>query len=71
MQPTTTQARRVHRLLRLLRERAARLGPEAGASTVEVLGWAAMSIVAIVAIGGALQALGLDVINYVRGQLGI
>jgi hypothetical protein len=44
---------------------------DSGASTVEVLGWAAMSTVAIVAIGGALQVLGLDLINNVRTQLGL
>jgi len=42
-----------------------------GATTVEYLGWAAMSTVAIVAIGAALQLLGLDLIDYVRTQLGI
>lgn len=42
-----------------------------GASTVEVLGWAAMSTVALVAIGAALQALGVDIINNVRTQLGL
>ena len=42
-----------------------------GATTVEYLGWAAMSTVAIVAIGAALQVLGLDLIEHVRTQLGI
>jgi hypothetical protein len=42
-----------------------------GASTVEVLGWAAMSTMAIVAIGAALQVLGVDLINNVRTQLGL
>jgi hypothetical protein len=42
-----------------------------GATTVEYLGWAAMSTVAIVAIGAALQVLGLDLIDHVRSQLGI
>ena len=68
MHPTTAQARRIHRQLR---ERTQQLGRDAGASTVEVLGWAAMSTVAIVAIGAALQVLGVDIINYVRGQLGV
>ncbi|MEQ9163129.1 MAG: hypothetical protein RLN74_10495 [Ilumatobacter fluminis] len=44
---------------------------DTGATTVEYLGWAAMSTVAIVAIGAALQLLGLDLIDYVRTQLGI
>ena len=56
---------------KLLADRRNQLGPDAGASTVEVLGWAAMSTVAIVAIGAALQVLGVDLINYVRSQLGL
>ncbi|MGE0304257.1 MAG: hypothetical protein AB7N61_14845 [Acidimicrobiia bacterium] len=44
---------------------------DSGATTVEYLGWAAMSTVAIVAIGAALQVLGLDLIDHVRTQLGI
>lgn len=54
-----------------LRARRAGLPTDSGASTVEVLGWAAMSTVAIVAIGAALQALGVDLIDYVRTQLGL
>ena len=52
-------------------DRVDQLNRDSGASTVEVLGWAAMSTVAIVAIGGALQVLGLDLINNVRTQLGL
>jgi hypothetical protein len=48
-----------------------RLRSDVGASTVEVLGWAAMSTVAIVAIGAALQVLGLEIVDYVRTQLGL
>lgn len=44
---------------------------DAGASTVEVLSWAAMSTVAIVVIGAALQALGVEIVDYVRSQLGL
>jgi hypothetical protein len=69
MFPTTTT--RTHRLNLMLAAIRARVRSEAGASTVEVLSWAAMSVVAIVAIGAALQVLGLDVINYVRTQLGV
>ena len=68
MIPTFTQ---YNRLRRALASRLARLDKDGGASTVEVLSWAAMSVVAIVAIGSALQVLGLDVITYVRGQLGV
>ena len=44
---------------------------EAGVETVEILSWSAMSVVAIVAIGALLQTLGLDVVNYVRTQIGL
>ncbi len=44
---------------------------DAGAATVEILSWAAMSVVVIVAIATALQVLGLDIIDYVRTQLGV
>jgi hypothetical protein len=68
MHTPTAQAERIRQSLV---DRRSRLGPEAGASTVEVLGWAAMSTVAIVAIGAALQSLGVDIVEYVRGQLGV
>ena len=68
MIPTSTQ---YNRLWRALASRPDPLDTDDGASTVEVLSWAAMSVVAIVAIGAALQVLGLDVITYVRGQLGV
>lgn len=44
---------------------------EEGQATVEWLGIAALSIAAIVAIFAGLQALGLDVIDSVRTQLGL
>ena len=69
MYPEATRTRA--RIRRVARRAPSQLGPEAGASTVEVLGWAAMSTVAIVAIGAALQVLGVDIINYVRAQLGL
>ena len=66
MNPTNTD-----RLRRLLATRSDNPVDDTGASTVEVLGWAAMSTVAIVAIGGALQALGVDLIDSIRNQLGL
>ena len=42
-----------------------------GFTTVELLMWAAMMTVAIVAIGALLRVLGVDVINWVRTQLGV
>ena len=68
MYPTTTRNRPHAQQLQVRRHPPLR---DVGASTVEVLGWAAMSTVAIVAIGGALQVLGVDLINNVRTQLGL
>lgn len=44
---------------------------EAGMTTAELLGNAALGIAALVAIWGVLQALGLDIVNWIRGQLGV
>ena len=68
MFPTNAHTRRLREELAARRQV---LDHDVGASTVEVLGWAAMSTVAIVAIGAALQVLGVDLINYVRVQLGL
>ena len=42
---------------------------EAGMTTAELLGNAALGIAALVAIWAVLQTLGLDIINWIRGQL--
>lgn len=47
------------------------LDPEGGQTVNEWLGLSALAIVAIVVIGAALQALGVDIINWIRDQLGI
>lgn len=44
---------------------------EDGMTTAELLGNAALGIAALVAIWGVLQALGLDIVNWIRGQLGV
>jgi hypothetical protein len=44
---------------------------DAGVTTVEVLSWSAMMVVAIVAISTVLQTLGVEVIDYVRQQIGL
>ncbi|MEZ5218185.1 MAG: hypothetical protein R2705_09025 [Ilumatobacteraceae bacterium] len=54
-----------------VRDRRHGTDPEAGVETVEILSWSAMSVVAIVAIGALVQALGVDVVNYVRAQIGL
>jgi hypothetical protein len=62
------------RLLRFLRSIPSRvlrraLAPEEGMTTAELLGNAALGIAALVAIWAVLQALGLDVVDWIRGQL--
>lgn len=42
-----------------------------GFSTAELLGNAALAIAALVIIWGALQTLGLDVVEWIRAQLSI
>ncbi len=53
-------------LVRLLERR--RLS-EAGMTTAELLGNAALGVLALVVIWGMLQALGVDIVNWIRGQL--
>jgi hypothetical protein len=45
--------------------------PEDGMTTAELLGNAALGIAALVAIWAVLQALGLDIVIWIRGQLGV
>jgi hypothetical protein len=44
-------------------------GSQSGFSTAELLGNAALAIVALVAIWALLQTLGVDVINWIKGQI--
>ena len=46
-----------------------RLRQEEGMTTAELLGNAALGIAALVAIWAVLQTLGLDIIDWIRGQL--
>ena len=46
-------------------------GSEDGMTTAELLGNAALGIAALVAIWAVLQAFGLDIVNWIRGQLGV
>jgi hypothetical protein len=54
---------------RLLELVASRHEPEAGMTTAELLGNAALGIAALVAIWAVMQTLGLDVVDWMRGQL--
>lgn len=42
---------------------------EEGFSTAELLGNAALGVVALVAIWSLLQVLGVDIVNWIRAQL--
>ena len=53
-------------LVRLLRFRQ---DSEAGMTTAELLGNAALGVLALVVIWGLLQTLGVDIVNWMRGQL--
>ncbi|MCZ7530796.1 MAG: hypothetical protein M5U31_10895 [Acidimicrobiia bacterium] len=44
---------------------------ESGMTTAELLGNAALGIAALVAIWALLQALGVNVVSWIEGQLGI
>ena len=57
---------RWQQVVRWCRERSAR---EEGMTTAELLGNAALGIAALVAIWAVMQTLGLDVVNWMRGQL--
>jgi hypothetical protein len=46
-----------------------RASAEHGMTTAELLGNAALGIAALVAIWAVMQTLGLDVVNWIRGQL--
>jgi hypothetical protein len=45
--------------------------PDRGVTTIEILTWSALMVVVIVAMTALLQALGADVIGYIRDQIGI
>jgi hypothetical protein len=40
-----------------------------GLNTAELMGNAALAIAALVVIWGALQALGVDIVGWIRGEL--
>lgn len=48
---------------------ARRVDGQAGMTTAELLGNAALGVAALVAIWAVLQTLGLDIIDWIRGQL--
>ena len=62
----------IRRLLVLLQSMSARAGDfrrEEGLSTAELFGNAALAIAALVVIWGLLQALGVDVVDWIRTKI--
>ena len=57
------------RLMMALRRSTLGAESEDGMATAELLGNAALGIAALVAIWAVLQAVGLDVMEWIRGQL--
>jgi hypothetical protein len=57
------------RLMTTLRRSSDGARSESGMATAELLGNAALGIAALVAIWAVLQAVGLDVMEWIRGQL--
>jgi hypothetical protein len=68
MHPTTTMnpIAFLHRTAQWVRTHYAE---SAGMTTAELLGNAALGIAALVAIWAVMQTLGLDVVDWIRGQL--
>jgi hypothetical protein len=60
---------RAARAIDRLTSRQISLRDERGMTTAELLGNAALGIAALVAIWAVLQTLGLDVVEWIRGQL--
>ena len=59
----------VNRCQSLVARWRARWSDDSGMTTAELLGNAALGIAALVAIWAVMQTLGLDVVNWIRGQL--
>ena len=57
------------RLVAALRRSLGSADSEGGMATAELLGNAALGIAALVAIWAVMQTLGLDVVDWIRGQL--
>jgi hypothetical protein len=57
----------LHMNLRVVVDRVRR--SEAGLATAELLGNAALGVAALVVIWAALQALGLDIVDWIRSQV--
>jgi hypothetical protein len=56
-------------LLLLWARLAAHHDDERGLTTAELLGNAALGVLALVAIWGAMRVLGMDIVEWIRGEL--
>ena len=63
------QWRWMGRMMTAMRRSVDAARTEDGMATAELLGNAALGIAALVAIWAVLQAVGLDVMEWIRGQL--
>ncbi len=52
-----------------MRIRQSELGSEAGMTTAELLGNAALGVLALVVIWAMLQQLGVDIVNWISDEL--
>lgn len=48
-----------------------RSGEGGAIESAQIFAWIAVTVGAIVLLGGMMEALGVDVINWVRGQIGL
>ena len=44
---------------------------EGAVESAQIFAWIVVTVIAIMALGAMMQALGVDVINWVRAQIGI
>ncbi len=48
-----------------------RHGERGAIESAQIFAWIAVTVGAIVLLGGMMEALGVDVINWVRGEIGL
>jgi len=65
------QTSQISRIVAELHRRHRATDPESGQAVSEVLMYSAVIVLVIVAVGAALQALGVEIIDSVRSALGL
>lgn len=48
-----------------------RRGETGAVESAQIFAWIVVTVIAIMALGALMQALGVDVINWVRDQIGV